>query len=455
MANDDKTKTPTRDEVMTEAISDFLAPHKHASQTLWQHANPESKEIYDQLVADGQVAAEQAIQAALGVVTAGDWPTLDDCIPEGSLLDSVDAVFLNNTDIPRALPFFAVLHYVSAFLLQRGVKIDFAEDIIRPDIWSICLAESGAGKSFSQSNIAKALGNKFNIFPDPGSAVVFIENLKKHNRGLWLRDEFAQFLKSLSDDKMIAAKDFLLRTYDGSAITYATKATNITVEEPALTIFGSTVYESLKDSLDKESLTDGFAQRFAYIVADREPDRKLRGIYKVKRKLQTVAEKWDETQNSQLHFLYHVSPVSEAAFEESFQILISRSGSTKVPISFVRRINFRAVKYALIYHVLLGKSTDYLDEEDFAYAAKLCAINLRDARKVLDLYEKPAPSSGEVTSKHLDKLVAHLNKLKADSLPPKTPRDLQAFVKVTKPEMLVLIDQAIERDPSLAAYVSM
>ena len=202
-------------------------------------------------------------------------------------------------------------------------------------------------------------------------------------------------------------------------------------------------------------MTDGFAQRFAYIVADREPDRKLRGIYKVKRKLQTVAEKWDETQNSQLHFLYHVSPVSEAAFEESFQILISRSGSTKVPISFVRRINFRAVKYALIYHVLLGKSTDYLDEEDFAYAAKLCAINLRDARKVLDLYEKPAPSSGEVTSKHLDKLVAHLNKLKADSLPPKTPRDLQAFVKVTKPEMLVLIDQAIERDPSLAAYVSM
>ena len=444
-----------RNIVLERVVAEKFGPHKHADERLWEHGLEEQKNVYDRLVAVGKQNAEASIQAALAVVVNGDWPTLDDCIPKDSLLDVVDSIFLNNTDIPRALPFFAVLHYVSAFLLQKGVCISFAEDTVRPDIWSICLAESGSGKSFSQSHIAKALGNKVDNFPEPGSAAIFLENLQSHNCALWPRDEFAQFLSQLKDDKMAAVKDYLLRTYDGSTITYTTKQSSITIEEPALTIFGSTVYESFKDNLDRESLVDGFAQRFSYIVADREEGRKLRGVYKVKRKLVGVTDKWNEIEKSRLHSRYHVSPVSEAAFEQSFQILISRSGSIGVPASFVRRVNFRSVKYALIYHVLLGKDTDYLDEEDFSYAAKLCALNLRDVRKVLDLYEKPInPTTGELVNKPLDKLVRRLNKLKSENLPPETVRVLMTYTKVPKQEMLSLIDSAIEADPSLAAFVA-
>jgi hypothetical protein len=252
---------------------------------------------------------------------------------------------------------------------------------------------------------------------------------------------------------MVAVKDYLLRTYDGATINYETKHSKISVEDPALTIFGSTVYESLKDNLDKESLVDGFAQRFAFIVADREPDRKLRGVYKVKRKLTSFAAKWAEIEKSQLHFRYYVSPVSEAAFEESFQILVGRSGSIKVPISFVRRINFRAVKYALIYHVLLGKGTDFLDEEDFSYAAKLCALNLRDTRRVLDLYESPQLATQDEKDKNLNKLIARLTKIKDEKLETTNVRELQAYVKVKKTEMLALLDEAFEKHPSLSDYV--
>lgn len=444
-----------RNKVLEQVVADKFSLHKHVDERLWEHALEEQKAAYLQLVANGVQNAEATIQAALAVVVDGDWPTLDDCIPEGSLLEVVDSVFLNNTDIPRALPFFAVLHYVSAYLLQRGILISFAEDTVRPDIWSVCLAESGSGKSFSQSNIAKALGSKVKNFPEPGSAAIFLENLKDHNRALWAKDEFAQFLKLLKEDKMLGVKDYLLRAYDGSTISVTTKQSSITIEEPALTIFGSTVYESLKDNLDKESLVDGFAQRFAFIVADREADRKLRGVYKVKRKLAGVAEKWNEIESCHLHARYHVSPVSEAAFEQSFQILISRSGSIGVPISFVRRVNFKAVKYALIYHVLLGKDTEYLDEEDFAYAARLCALNLRDVRKVLDLYDKPVdPVTGEPENKPLKKLLNRLYKLQTEGLPPETARILQTYVKVKMPELLALIDEAVEKDPSLAAYIT-
>ena len=49
--------------------------------------------------------------------------TLDDCIPKNSILEAVDRYFWEYTDMPRELPFFYVMHYVLASLLQRGVEI--------------------------------------------------------------------------------------------------------------------------------------------------------------------------------------------------------------------------------------------------------------------------------------------------------------------------------------------
>jgi deoxyadenosine/deoxycytidine kinase len=79
------SKVPTRAEVVDEVVNDMLAPHPHANEELWKHALPEYKEVYDRMVEEGKRNAEASIQAALGLVVNGDWPTLDDCIPEGSL----------------------------------------------------------------------------------------------------------------------------------------------------------------------------------------------------------------------------------------------------------------------------------------------------------------------------------------------------------------------------------
>ena len=132
--------------------------------------------------------AAEYIRAAMSMVVDGDWPTLDDCIPEGSLLHLIDDTFLETTDIPRELPVFAAIHYVSALLLQRGSVISVVGEEWRPDIWTICMAESGSGKSFASSKIGKALGGAVDLFPDSSSAAKFVEDLRDHNHGLWMRD---------------------------------------------------------------------------------------------------------------------------------------------------------------------------------------------------------------------------------------------------------------------------
>lgn len=405
-----------------------------------------------------EAEAADYIRAAMSMVVDGDWPTLDDCIPEGSLLHLIDHTFLETTDIPRELPVFAALHYVSALLLQKGVVISVVGEEWRPDVWTICMAESGSGKSFASSKIGKALGGGVDLFPDSSSAAKFVEDLRDHNHGLWMRDEFAQFLKSLSSDSMGDTKDYLLRCYDGSTIVRSTKTETVEIEDPALTIFGSTVFATIKDYLTKEMLIDGFAQRFAFVVAERDPERKLRALYRFTERAPDITAMWQTVVDAGLHPKYSVNRLGEAAFEEAFQILLKRGDSTDVDLSFSKRISHRGMKYALIYHVLLGKTSDVLDSEDFAYAAKLCALNLRDLRKVLDLYAKKEVGDKLASTDKLGAVTVALKKIKAAGGKPALPSALQASSRplrsLSSDEIKALMVEAVEADPTLAPFAA-
>jgi uncharacterized protein DUF3987 len=337
-------------------------------------------EWHDQVVTD-------AIRAALTVKLSGQWPTLGECVPPGSLLEHIRTVFEQETDIPTEIPVFATLHYLSALLLQKGVRIKFVGELVKPDIWSICLAESGAGKTYTQSKIAKAMAPNIRLFNDFASSAKFMEELRDNNEGLWLRDEFAQFLKTIENQPhMQEAKDYLLRCFDGTKIARNTKADQIVVDDPALTIFGSAVFSTFRNHVSEEMLLDGFAQRFAYIVAERDPNREPVGIYRVQQRVEEIKQKWQSIVGSDFEENYEVNEYGEKAFTEAFKILIVRADSSGVPGSYFRRIMHRGIKYALLYHILLGKKSAILDEEDFGYAARVCALNLRDLRRVLDQF---------------------------------------------------------------------
>jgi len=325
-------------------------------------------------------ATAENLRGLLSVKTDSDeWRGLI-ATPPGSLLETVVACFKNRTNIPLELPFFSTLSFVSGHLLNRGVKLNFAGQKIRPDIWTILLAESGAGKTFATSSIKKALGVT-DTFPECVSGAAFVESMKDQNNSLWIRDEFGQFLKMLDTQQGAEIKDYLLRTFDGDLIERKTKQGTVRIDEPALAILGMTVIETFPDCVQAESLLDGFAQRFNYVIAKRDPERKMIDfpLFDLSGYREKMTTAWDALQCVQLHDEYKLNAACIDAFKMSFSMFAGDS----IPESFYRRIMFRSMKYALVYHFLRSDESDTLTAEDFGWSARVCWLHLQDAAELL------------------------------------------------------------------------
>lgn len=303
--------------------------------------------------------------------------------PPGTLLDSVVACFKQRTNIPLELPFFAALSFVSAHLLKAGVYVDFAGQKVKPDLWTILLAESGAGKSFATSQLKQAMNIK-HTFPECVSGAAFLESMQDQNNDLWIRDEFGQLLKSLETQQGAEIKDYLLRVFSGDTIERKTKKGIITVEDPALSILGMTVLETFSSCIDAESLLDGFAQRFSYVIAHKDPERKMIDfpIFDLRGYRERIGSDWEKLLSVPVHEKYEMDEDALDAFKMSFKML----STATIPESFFRRIMFKGIKYAVVYHFLNGDTSPILTRKDFAWAGRVSWLHLKDAAELLQTH---------------------------------------------------------------------
>lgn len=334
------------------------------------------------------------INSILQINVNGPWPTLNDCIPKGSILEAVDKYFWDNTDIPRELPFFYVLHYVLAKLMQQDIVIHKEGQVIRPDIWTVVVANSGSGKTRSQKALAAAMGGQINLVP-PGakSSIQFLTDLRDYRLGLLLIDEYAQFLNAVTKDSgMMDVRDYLLKTYDNENLRHKTSKSEISVENSTIGILGYTTVKTLPKYLTVEMLSDGFAQRFSYCVAEKD-DREVIGNYDFSGIQPLISPLWEKIAKTPFHAIYHVGEEGVTAFDEVAKIIIGAARRDDVDDSFSRRVAFTTYKYGLAYHILTGKTDDIISPEDLAWGSKLAAMHLLHMRKVLDLYDKPKKST--------------------------------------------------------------
>lgn len=333
--------------------------------------------------------AKEAIKTMLRVrrSNSNSWRGLM-ATPPGSLLETVIGAFRQGTDIPLEIPFFTTLHYLSAYLLKQEVKIEFVGQEFQPDLWSVILAPSGAGKTFTTNMTGRFIGYD-SSFPEPASAAKFVEDLKEHNRSLWIRDEFGKFLKALEAQHMAEIKDYLLRVYDGKRIERNTKKYSLAVDNPALTILGLTVLDAFAKEIDATSMIDGFAQRFSYVIADRDPERKPQDfpIYDLQGWEGMIRNEWERVIASVKHQRYVVGEDAQEGFKQSFRLLMPQDDV--LDTSFFRRIMIRGVRYALLYHVLLKKESHVVDVQDMGWAARVCAMHIQDAARIVADHAMP------------------------------------------------------------------
>lgn len=308
-------------------------------------------------------------------------------LPTGSFLEAVTQAFRQTTDIPLELPLVAVLTLISGRLLKAGCRIEINGQFLKPSIWIVILAPSGAGKTFSIQKVLDITGQRNDLFPEPASAAKFVHDLAAHNNGIWIRDEFGQFLRSLDQQTHLAElRDYLLRLYDGQTISRRTKSDEVSIAEPALTIMGSTVLETFRNCVSAESLVDGFAQRFNFIVATADPNRQIQQfpLYDLRSYEGGMGKAWAEIANIPLHPVYRTSDDAVEVFKSAFRAMLPADGA--LPMSFFRRLMFSAVRYAAIYHVLLGEHGDELTATDMTWAVRMVELHLEDAIHLLDDY---------------------------------------------------------------------
>jgi hypothetical protein len=212
-----------------------------------------------------------------------------------------------------------------------------------------------------------------------------MKDLSDYNRSYWHVDEFGLFLQNIENrESHQEIKEYLLKLYDGDMLRRGTKCDPIEIQDPALTIIATTVIGTFKDYLTADMLLGGFAQRFQYVVVDEV--RPPMPIYSINRE-EVVAigrKSWERVCSLPLHPLYRVSSHALSAFESRYLQLFD-SGSTDS--SFFRRVLWRAPRYALLYHVLLGKRDATIDAEDMEWGLRVAELHLHDFRKVMDLFD--------------------------------------------------------------------
>lgn len=466
------------EEYFKAAIREQLLPREE----FWRrHANHEGFRAF---IKDKSEAERALLAEAFQFDLDTNCPTLDDCIPRGSVLEAVDRYFWEYTDIPRELPFFYVMHYVLATLLQGGVQIHKGKQVILPDLWTIVVAGSGAGKTLSQKNLDKALSGGISLFDDAKTSLQFLTNLRDQRLALYIKDEFAQFLRSVSKELgMQSVRDYLLRTYDNGNIEHTTTASRVKVENSAISILGYTPTDTLQMHLTREMLLDGFAQRFSYCVAEKD-DRPIVGDYDFDELAPRVAPLWSKIISMPMHAVYKISPEARLVSNQVVGTIVTKAREDNINDSFSRRLAFTTYKYGLAYHILAGKANDVIDADDLAQAAQIVALHLVSLRKILDMYEVPskppvgstgASSTGvgsaatvaasQVTPEPaapvkdtLTKVRERLEKQKAANAAPLSLSDLQGAVRALRgsaADTRTLATQAVAADPSLAPFIKL
>jgi len=308
--------------------------------------------------------------------------------PPGSFIADIISQFDLKTDIPSNIQFFSIIEVISGFLLQKRVCLKLSDgQTFRPNLWTVILADSGIGKTFSIKKIIKLFikDNSF-VFPlESFTSATFMAALQEHNNKLIITDEFGPWIKNVNTQTyMQEMGQIILKMYDGDILERITQKQTISVKDPTMSWLAATVLKTFFQCVDMEFMTDGKGQRFNYIIARLQD--KIVPLYKFdKAAIGIINNKWIEFSNIEFLPEYTISDETENFYNKTFldnwQDLVN--SDNKDLLSYFRRISISMLKYALIYHCVLNPYSPEIDLIDMEYAKRVVDIHLLDLKTLL------------------------------------------------------------------------
>jgi len=320
------------------------------------------------------------------------WPG-DKCVPPGTPLYDVLESFRRHTDLPLDLSMHSLFFYLSTWLLQCGSVIECGGQTITPEIWTIILAASGCGKTFSLDRLTKGAPVQANIIGVKSEAAFFEALLNNQNAGranAMLVDEVGQMVGQMEQigSPLAPLKEALLNAYGGQKIVRATvKTGERTVEKSTMTFLGLNVDETMLNVLSPTSMLDGFCQRFTFVFAKRDPERHFKHFprYDNAQIEAVTVNAWTRLTAIEPQAVYTYTPEALTAYDRSFLEFAEQiEVDGVVNVSFFRRTMQRAHRLALLYHIILGKAAvPEIDAEDVQWAMRMTANHLIDAATII------------------------------------------------------------------------
>jgi hypothetical protein len=210
-------------------------------------------------------------------------------------------------------------------------------------------------------------------------------------RHRWVCDEFAQTLKKIETEggPLSGCKKYLLLAYDRAPLSRKLKSYTQVVEDTTMNILGINVYETFLTTMSPESLLDGFAQRFAYIIASDPSAEQPPRDPKSSKYLEIDSAYLDAVaavawSNIKQQILLPEYVMSEEGKRHLAEVSDSYAKHTEIPDSFFIRLRFRLFSFALVYHILAGKGADReIDKTSARYATLLFGTLLAHTKRML------------------------------------------------------------------------
>lgn len=286
---------------------------------------------------------------------------------------------------------------LQAVLAARKVRDERGN---RTNVYLVGVAPSGAGKDHARKvnkNILFGAGlGDHEGNEDLASDAGLVAAVAAEPAVLFQLDEFGRFLRTIGDPKkaphLFNVLSALMRLYSSADTVfrgkaYADKNRNLTVDQPCVSVYGTTVPCHFYESLTAESLGDGFVARLLVFESDALPPRRRTASAPVPSDILDTARWWGDFSPGGNLRREHPEPVvvrttrgAAAVFDTLAGVVDAESARDERGRSLWARAEEKACRLALVY----ACSADHLAPVvDFDAAVWACALTHYLTRRVL------------------------------------------------------------------------
>lgn len=262
----------------------------------------------------------------------------------------------------------------------------------RTNLYVIAMAGSGKGKDhprivnrriLTESGLLELEGPE-DLASDSGLLAALA-----HQPGLLMQlDEIGRLLKVCAANGAAAGHLYgipsqLLKLYSSAGgmyqgKAYADRTRNNPIDQPCLTIYGSTVPESFWGSMSSESIGDGLLARMMPVIGDDKPEKQLARQTPVPESILMHAQSWGAYRPGGLVGAVHPGPTVVEYTTEAVEILRAyddifetRGDSSGVWQPIWVRAKQKAQSLALIYVASKGTNSLRIDAEAIQWACEV------------------------------------------------------------------------------------